>query len=227
MKNFAFFVSAVISQFVIARSCISGDLLFERASRNYNREGIVGEAYRREFESRMFTHSEWLQRLYYEAPDGGANETFEIYVAPDGSHRLSYRRAEPALSPLIRSRPQPNQRMELAKNLSRISIKTRDVDLPPEVATELEHLWRTMVPGVALGPVSQVFPVHAPTFIAFVREKHLIEAGTVCIAAYDTKAYRLFVDLVSDLKKLSVGRSRSAVVPLRATVQQLTLRLAK
>src|SRR5437762_1919956 len=82
---------------------------------------------RRELDPRMFPHRTWQQRLYCETADAEANETVEIYVKPDGSHWLNCRRAKPALSPLIRHRPHPDQRIELTRKLGQIKISSCEV----------------------------------------------------------------------------------------------------
>lgn len=74
-----------------------GELLFVKGSRNYDQEGDVGEAFRREFEPRMFTHATWRQRLYRNF-NFGDDETLEFYVRADGSRWLSFRRATPSLT---------------------------------------------------------------------------------------------------------------------------------
>ena len=156
MKQIVAFVSVVVLCLGAANAC-AGDLLFEKASRNYNRNGVVGQAYRRELEKRMFSHSAWRQRLYYEAPGAETNETIEIYVRADGSSWLSIRTALPALTPLIRWRPLDSQRTELAKELNRIRIRSCEVELPSQLASKLEHLWKIMLPGVDRRPSLRSF----------------------------------------------------------------------
>jgi hypothetical protein len=219
-----------VSYLLAVEDCFAKDLLFAKASRGYDWEGAVGQAYLREFDPRMFPHRTWRQRLYCETADAEANETVEIYVKPDGSHWLNCRRAKPALSPLIRHRPHPDQRIELTRKLSQIKISSCEVALPPELAIEVEHLWKAMLPGVDVAPVPEVFSAHGPAFIAFARENHSVKTGRICLAAYDTEAYRRFVEIIDDLKRLcdSGGNSTPTVTAtLPAKIRNLTARLSK
>ena len=70
---------------IVGDCCFAHEALFYEASRNYDKKGSLGTVYRRELESRMFTHSTWGERLYlsYDNPD--INETLEVYSKPDGS----------------------------------------------------------------------------------------------------------------------------------------------
>jgi hypothetical protein len=221
---------SVVSYFLRAENSSGKDLLFQKASANYNWDGPVGQAYRRDFDPRMFPHSTWRQRLYCETANAEADETLEIYLKSDGAHCLNFRRARPALSPLIRHRPYRDQRGELVKKLDRIGISSCEVVLEPALATEIERLWRTMLPGVEVAPVPEVFSVHGPAFIAFVREGRLVKTGAICLAAYGTETYRHFVEVVEDLKRLCTGTesSRQTIMArLPAKVRSLSARLSK
>src|SRR2546423_15113564 len=99
-----------ITNLAISSFCLAGELLFAKATRNYDHNGVVGEAYRRGFENRMFKHATWTQRLYCEAADIRANETIEIFAKPDGPGWLSFGRPEPPLRPLFKRHPFPRYR---------------------------------------------------------------------------------------------------------------------
>lgn len=213
--------------------CSAGELLFAKATRNYDWPGAVGEAYRRELEPRLFPHEGWRQRLYCETADAEANETMEIYRRSDGSYWLDTRRATPALSPIIRYRPYLDQRAELIAKLAKVKISSCETPLPFEVVKEIARLWDTMLPGVDVAPVPETFSSHGPAFIAFARNGQAIKTGSICIAAYDTKPYHLFVEIVNDLKKLCRADSgareslyRTLAVKLRTLSQRLGLKTA-
>jgi len=230
MFRVACIISLTVTNLAISRFCSAGDLLFTRATRSYDHNGAVGEAYRREFEARMFQHGTWTQRLYCETADFQANETIEIFAKADGSRWLSFRRAEPALSPLIKRHPLPNQRAELTAELDRIKIASCEVLLPPTLATELEGLWNAMLPGVDVPPLPHRFPVHAPTFIAFARQNETAKVGSVCLAAYSTQAYKAFKDVVDGLKALcrgNAGSNQASIAQVSSNVRRLTARLTK
>lgn len=185
-----------------ANACFARELLFYKVSRNYGQEGLLGKAFRREFETRMFTHPNWCQRLYGESHDPDVNETLEIYSKPDRSIWLSHRYAAPSLSRIIWSRVYIDERFNLTKRLDTVRITAHEIALAPEVAKDLELLWRAMLPGLAEAPKPPVLYMHTPILIAFSRESNSVETGSIAIAAYNTPIYRAFLDVVKDLKDL-------------------------
>jgi uncharacterized coiled-coil protein SlyX len=208
------------------------DILFRKASRDYDETGELGRAYTREFESRLFTHRTWLWRLYCHSDPDDMDDTVEIYAKPDGSRWLSYRRAKPALSREIIRRYFDRQNFDLKKSLDSTSIKGGEIRLPPNVATEIEALWHVMLPGLDREPRSgtRIVIVSAPTFIGFRREGRSIIAGTIADVAYGTPAYRDFVDIVDDLIdscRKSAGTRDAILARLPQKMQKLRARLSK
>ncbi len=208
------------------------DILFRKASRDYDQTGELGRAYTREFESRLFKHRTWLGRLYCHSDPDDMDDTVEIYAKPDGSRWLSYRRARPALSREIIRRHFDRQNFDLKKSLDSISIKGGDIRLPPNVATEIEALWHVMLPGLDREPRTgtRIVIISAPTFIGFRREGRSVIAGTIADAAYGTPVYRDFVDIVDDLIDSSrkSASSRDAIFGrLPQKMQKLRTRLSK
>lgn len=190
--------------FISARESSAKELLFqaEPANDDYAR-GLgkkLGEAYRTEFDPRMFPHRTWRQRLSYSSYKPDVDETVEIYSKPDGSRWLSHRRANPSLTGLILRRVVHGEKFDLKKQLDAVPITSDDVALPPEVANELELLWQTMLPGVAKAPKPRTLHIHAPIFDAWVRKDHSVKTGRIPTAAYDTPIYRAFVDVITDLR---------------------------
>lgn len=204
------------------------DLLFVKASRNYDQQGALGRAYRREFEMRMFKHQTWRQRLYYDSFDPDVNETIEIYSKSDGSRRLSHCRANPSLSRIIFSRIANGKQFELTKQLNEVSISCREIALPAELGRELELLWETMLPGAETEPIPRDLYIHAPIFIGFARQNDSVRTGRVSSAAYKTDIYRTFVDIVTDLREVCDrgGKSTDPIFKrLPGKIRRLTARL--
>lgn len=194
-------VLAIAASWLIwANASFAGDVLFYKVSRNYGQEGLVGEVFRREFETRVFVHKTWRQRLYGASHDPDVNETLEIYTKPDRSIWLIHRRVVPSISGIIWSRLFNGKKFDLRKELDAVRITSHEVALPSEVANEVELLWRAMLPGLAEAPKPSELHMHAPIFIAFGRKNNTIETGSIAIAAYDSLAYRAFVDIISDLR---------------------------
>lgn len=150
MKNVGAVVTAAFS-LLVGDCCFAHETLFYKASRNYDEEGSLGTVYRRELESRMFTHPTWGERLYlsYDHPD--IDETLEVYSKPDGSRWLNYRRAVPSLTRLIGS-CFFGADFDLKKKLDAVQIIDHEVGLPEEVASEIKLLWRTMLSGLVKPP---------------------------------------------------------------------------
>lgn len=211
-----------------ALASLASDVLFFKVSRDYDQRGVLGETYRREIETRMFTHSTWHQRLYYESHDPDVNETLEVYSKPDGSRWLAHRGASPSLSRIIWNRIFNGQRFDLTKQLDAVRITNHEIALPPGLANELELLWRTMLPGLREAPIPRDLHMHTPIFIGFVRENNSVKTGSVCIAAYNTPIYQAFVDVISDLRTLAdqgVNSTQSVLSKLPFKVRQLRMRL--
>jgi hypothetical protein len=187
------------------RECLAKELLFqaEPASLGYAKgDGRrLAEAYRTEFEPRMFPHRMWHQRLAYSSSEQHVDETLEIFSKPDGSRWLGHRRANPSLTVFIWSRIVEGAKFDLKKKLDTVQITSCEVALPREVGNELDQLWRTMLPGVPENQVPRILAMHAPILDAWVRKDHSVEAGRVPMAAYDTPIYRAFVDVVKDLRE--------------------------
>jgi hypothetical protein len=199
--NSLFRVLAIAASWLTwATASFAGDVLFYKVSRNYDQEGLVGEVFRRELETRMFTHATWRQRLYGASHDPDVNETLEIYTKSDRSIWLTHRRAVPSISGIIWSRLFIGKKFDLKKELDAVRITHHEVALPLEVANEVELLWKAMLPGLAEAPKPPALHMHTPIFIAFVQKKNSIETGSIAIAAYNTPTYRAFVDVVSDLR---------------------------
>jgi hypothetical protein len=197
-------VIPVVFWLTIATSSLAKEVLFQAEPPSYDSANGVGrklgESLQTEFNSRMFLHRTWRQRLSYYSSQPDLNETLEIYSKPDGSRWLNHRQANPSLTGLIVRRVVHGEKFDLAKELDAIPITSRDVELPFEVANELESLWHTMLPGVTKPPEPRRLQTHIPIFDAWVRKDHTLEAGRITTAAYDTPVYRTFVELIKDLR---------------------------
>jgi hypothetical protein len=189
--------------FIPARGCLAKELLFQAEPVNYDHDRKLGEAYRTEFNPRMFPHRTWHQRLAYSSSEQDVDETLEIYSKPDGSRWLSHQRAKPSLTVFIWRRIVEGAKFDLKEKLDSVSITSHEVLLPAEVANELDRLWRTMLPGVRREQVPRTLAMHAPIFDAWVRKGHSVAAGRIPMAAYDTPIYRAFVDVVTDLREVA------------------------
>ena len=198
---------------ILAHDSQAREFLFARALRDYDSRGLEGETYRREFETRLFSHNTWRQRLYYYSSEPDVNETLETYSKRDGSFWLSHRQASPSLTGIIYRRIVDGEKFDLKEKLDAIRVTTHDVALPSDVARELDLLWRTMLPGLTKPPVSRDLYTHVPMFIGLAREDHSIETGSVCLAAYNTPIYRMFVDVITDLRAVT-DRATSATDPI-------------
>jgi hypothetical protein len=209
------------------------DILFRKASRDYDESGELGRAYTREYESRMFTHRSWRQRLWcYRDHSDDMNDTLEVYSRADGSRWLSYRHARPSLTREINRRYFVHEQFDLKKSLDSIPVTGGDIRLPPSVATEIESLWKIMLPGLRREPQSntRIIIVNGPAFIGFRRDGRSVVAGTLADVAYGTRAYRNFVDIVDDLTDScrASGRARDAILArLPQKMQKLRTRLSK
>ena len=210
-------------------SCCAAELLFRKALRNYDREGVVGKALVREFEPRLFTHKTWRQRLFVNGPEGQFDETFEIFTKADNSHWLSYRRAQPSIELAVLIYPLSSQRTQLRKELEKTQITHCEIPLPIEVANRIELLWRTMLPGVVQEPIPETLPaVHGPSYLAFVRKPSRVDTGTIALAAYNSPACEAFIEITDDFRRLcdqpNLGTT-SFFRKLSAKVEILTTRL--
>ncbi len=205
----------------------AGDLLFIKASRNYNKEGELGEAYRREFEPRMFTQATWRQRFYRNF-NFGDDETLEVYVRPDGSRWLSFRRATPSLAQAILDRYWSRQEFDLKKELDSARIQACETELPADIANQIEVLWQTMLPGVLKEPERKTFGSLAPgTVYALKKDGSSIEIGMVAFGAYGTPAYEELIKIVDDLIGLCERPAARALLlqKLPPKIRHLTNRL--
>jgi hypothetical protein len=202
LKQILSSVLATLWLFTSADRCLAKELLFEAEPANNDYARGVGkrlaETYRTEFEPRMFPHGAWHQRLAYSSED---NETLEIYSKPDGSRWLSHRRANASLTGILSRSIVNKEEFDLKKELDAVRITSHEVQLPAEVAIEIEQLWRTMLPGVPHEKVPPILTTHTPIFDAWVRYGHSVEAGRIPMAAYDTPLYRVFVDVIKDLRE--------------------------
>ena len=190
-------------------------------------EGDLGEAFRREFEPRMFTHATWRQRFYRNFSFGD-DETLEFYVRADGTRWLSFRRATPSLTQPILDRYWSRQEFDLKKELDSSRIKVCETELPENIATEIEALWQTMVPGVLKEPERKTFGSTAPGVIyALKKNGDSIEIGAVAFGAYHTPAYEELIKIVDDLIALCERPARRArlLQKLPPKIRHLTDRL--
>jgi hypothetical protein len=192
------------------RESLAKELLFQAEPANYDHDRKLGEAYRTEFDPRMFGHPKWHQRLAYSSSEQNVDETLEIYSKPDGSRSLSHRLANPSLTAFIWNRIVEGATFDLKKKLDTVHITSHEVALPPAVANELDQLWRAMLPGVAKAQVPLILAMHTPIFDAWVRRDHSVEAGRIPMAAYDTPIYRAFVDVITDLRAVCDRGGNSA-----------------
>jgi hypothetical protein len=215
-----------------ASECLAKEILFQAEPTNFDyARGLgrrLGEAYRIEFDPRMFVHRAWIQRLSYFSSEPDLDETLEIYSKPDGSRWLTHRRAVPSLSSILQRRIVDGVKFDLKKELDAVRITSHDVALPPGVAKEIELLWQTMLPGVTNPPRLQTLYTHVPIFDAFVRQNHSVETGRVCLQAYNTPVYRAFVDVITDLRAVCDRGSNSADPVFRrlpAKIRNLRARL--
>jgi hypothetical protein len=199
---------AATSSLVVANACFATEAFFYKAPRNYAAEGLLGKVYRRELETRMFTHPTWSERLYCNRDEPDIDETLEVYSKPDGSRWLNYRRATPSFSRLIRSRILGDAKFDLKKELDAVHVVSQEAALPTEVATEIELLWRTMLPGLPNEPkepehgVTHTVYLNVTVLIAFAKEDRSIKTGSIAMVMHNTPAYRAFTGIVDDLIKL-------------------------
>jgi len=169
-----------------------------KASKDYY-EGDLGEAFRREFEPRMFTHATWRQRLYRNF-NFGEDQTLEFYVRADGSRWLSFRRADPSLTQAILDRYWSRQEFDLKKRLDSSHVKACETELPENLASQIEALWQVMVPGVVKEPERKTFGSTAPGVLyALKKNGNSTEIGAMAFGAYHTPAYEEFIKIVDDL----------------------------
>jgi hypothetical protein len=177
----------------------------------------------------MFTHSTWRQRLYRNF-NFGEDQTLEFYVRPDGSRWLSFRRADPSLTQAILDRYWSREKFDLKKRLDSSRIKTCETELPEDIASQIEVLWQTMVPGVLKEPERKTFGSLAPGVIyALKKNGSSIELGVVAFGAYGTPAYKEFIKIVDDLISLCERPAAKVLLlqTLPAKIRRLTDRLAK
>jgi hypothetical protein len=201
----------------IANESVAREVLFYKVSRNYDSEGQLGKVYRQEFETRMFVHSTWHQRLYYHPYEPDVDKTLEIYSNADGSTWLSYRRAAPSLTEIVFAHTSLHAKFDLKRKLDGVHITKREVALPADVAKEIGLLWRAMLSGLAKDPdpTARVVVPHAPSVIAFWREDDSVETGMVAMVAYNAPNYRAFMNIVEDLIKISRSRDPKDPIAMR------------
>jgi len=181
------------------------NILFCKTSRNYGRDGPRGNKFRQEFEARMFKHHDWLQRLFVVLYEPDVDQTLEVYAKPDGSRWLNYTRATPSVSKAIDAE---RWGYDTKKELKAVHIMTNEIALPPNVAAQIELLWRAMLPGLTREPESQRVYMDHLSFVAFRRDNDSVQTGRIAIAAIDTPAYHAFADIVEDLIKACNGMSK-------------------
>ena len=225
-KNVCLLVTITVS-LLVATVTTASDVLFVEALRNYDKKGVLGETFRRELETRMFTHAAWHQRLYINTYNPSKDETLEVYSKPDGSRWLSFKRAAPSLSQPILDRIWLGQKFDLKKELDASRVTTAEVELSRDVASQIELLWQAMLPGPSKQPEARGLYMDAPVFIAFARQNESVKTGTMAFAAYHTPAYEEFVDIVNDLMKTSEGRDSRSNQPQRLSskIRHLTAKL--
>ncbi len=230
-------VTAAVS-LIVGDCCFAHEALFYRASRNYNEEGSLGTVYRRELESRMFTHPAWGERLYLSYDNPSINETIEVYSKPDGSPWLNYRRAVPSLTRLIRDRLF-GANFDLKRQLDAVQIVDHEVALPEEVASEIKLLWRTMLSGLAKRPpeepkkqggfVTRTIHLNVVVIIGFAKKDNTVKTGSIPMKVHKTRTYREFADIVDNLIRAS-ERGAGARDPIWARlperIRNLRLHLA-
>jgi hypothetical protein len=88
----------------------------------------------------------------------------------------------------------------LKKELDAVRIISHEVQLPTQVAKEIDDLWDMMLPGRPREKVPAILTTHTPIFDAWLRKGSSVEAGRIPMAAYDTPIYRLFVEIIRDLR---------------------------
>jgi hypothetical protein len=205
----------------------TGDPLFVKALRNYGEKGLLGKVYRQELETRMFTHATWRQRLYINTYYPSKDETLEVYSRPNGSRWLSFKRASPSLGQSILSRVWLRRKFDLKKELDESRITAQEIELPPDIANQVELLWQTMLPGPSKEPEASRLYMDAPTFLAFAKQNDLIKTGKMSLAAYHTPAYEEFVDITNDLIRICEDPSAKSSVlqKMPSKMRQLATRL--
>lgn len=199
------------------------DVLFYQTSKNYHLEGREGEVFRRQFESRMFSHADWLGRLVIIFDEPEFDQTLEVYAKPDGSRWLSYVRATPALS-LLLTPTLPGEHYDTAKDLAVVRYIRREIALPADVADQIEQFWHIIMPGSRRKPEPPAGRVNLRLilFVAFLRDHGSIQAGEIPLPAIDTPAYHSFVEIVEDLMKACNGGQKDRILArLPSKIQHL------
>ena len=226
-KSFSLLATITVWLFA-SPAATASHVLFVKALRDYDKKGLLGQTFRRELETRMFTHGTWRERLYINTYNPSKDETFEVYSKPDGSRWLSCKQAAPSLSQPILDRIWLGQKFDLKKELDASRVTTADVELPLDVANQIELLWQTMLPGPSKQPEARELHMDAPVFIAFARQNPSIKTGTMAFAAYHTPAYEEFLDIVNDLRKMCQDRTAGSKQPqkLSSKIRKLIARLA-
>jgi hypothetical protein len=214
---------------VLTELCLGQTVLFYKESRNYGREGAQGEVFRREFEARMFKYANWRERLFVALYEPAVDQTLEVYNRPDGSRWLSYTSSSPSVSRILDA---GQLGYDTENGLRAVRITRRQIALPADLASEIELLWQTMLPGPANEPKNQstkhVINIHAPAFVAFVRDNGSVQTGRIVTTAIDTPAYHSFVQIVEDLLKACNGRQTNRILSqLPSKIQHLRAQLKK
>lgn len=178
------------------------EVLFANEPTNRTNTSRLAQLDRGEFETRMFAHAKWHQRLSYFSTNPDVDETLEVYSRPDGTRWLSHRTASPSIYSIILARLMPGAKFNLSRKLDTVRITKREVMLPSEVAKELDRLWDTMLPGVEQCPPPKMLYTHVPSFYAFSQRNGNVIAGGICLAAYDSPIYATFVAMIGDLRMI-------------------------
>jgi hypothetical protein len=212
---------------LLTELCSGQNVLFYKESSNYGREGEQGEIFRREFETRMFHYANWRQRLFVALYDPGVDQTLEVYSKSDGSHWLSYTCSTPAVSRVLDAGPLG---YNTKKGLRTVRITRHEIALPTNVASEIQLLWQSMLPGSQSEPRNRPGRVYLdyPAFVASMRNDGSVQTGRLAAAAIDTPAYHSFVQIVEDLLKACDGGQTDKILSrLPSKIQHLRALLKK
>ena len=180
--------------------------LFYQSSSDHSLDRQQSGVFSNAFESRMFKRGEWIGRLVIIFDEPEFDQALELYKRPDGSRYLSYVRATPSLSVILRSALQAKHD-DVSKDLAAVSFVRREVPLRADVAAQVEAFWRTILPGAHRKPepLAGEINLRLTLFVASVRDRGRIEVGEVPLPARNTPAYRCFVDIAEDLLRAVNG----------------------
>ena len=236
-KNVCAVVTTAFS-LLVGDCCFAHETLFYKTSRNYGNEGALGTVYRKELESRMYTHHTWGERLYLNYTNPDIDETLEVYSKSDGSRWLNYRRAVPSLSRIISADVLGGEDFDLKSQLDAVQIIDHEVALPKELASEIKLLWRTMLSELVKLPpedakkqggfVTRTIYLNVVVIIAFAKEDNTVKTGSIPMNMHKNRVYREFGAIVDDLIKASergAGARDSIWSQLRERLRSLRLLL--